>query len=293
MLSSSIQKIAPSELVLNKDGSVYHINLKPEDIADNVLVVGDQNRVEMISSFFDTIEIKKQSREFVTHTGTYNGKRVTALSTGIGTDNIDIVINELDAAVNIDLENRVIKKDLRSLNIIRIGTCGGMQSDVPVESYIASKHGLGFDGVMHFYDRNTTDNELQIEKAFSYHMGDLHDINKPYLTTASDKLLGSIAFDMKKGITLTANGFYGPQGRVLRLPLTKPNWNDLLTSFEYEDLKICNYEMETSTLYGLCNQLNHNCLTVCLVVANRVLKAFSKDYKPHMKILIKTVLDRL
>lgn len=286
-------KIGASELVLNADGSVYHINLKPEDIADNVIVVGDQNRVKMVSDFFDSIEVEKQSREFVTHTGTYKGKRVTVLSTGIGTDNIDIVLNELDAAVNIDLKERTIKSNLRKLNIIRIGTCGALQKDVAVNSFLASVHSLGLDGVLHFYKREVAELEVDLEKAFLNHMGLYHNINSPYATTVSANLIQKVAFDMEKGITLTANGFYGPQGRVLRLPLQKQEWNDLLTSFSWNQLRICNYEMETSALYGLGKLLNHNCLTVCLVVANRLAKEFSEDYKPHMKRLIETVLDRI
>ncbi len=281
-----------SELTLNPDFSVYHLALRAEHIADKVIVVGDQNRVALVSAFFDTIECKIEKREFVTHTGTYKGKRITVLSTGIGTDNIDIVLNELDAAVNIDPRNKQLVDKLRTLQIIRIGTCGALHSHTPVHSHIASLHAIGLDGVLNYYQYTHNDQQNQILKAYLSIMGDYKKMNSPYVSSCDLELLHTVAFDMHKGITATANGFYGPQGRVLRLPIQKENFNDALTDFSLDDLRILNYEMETSTLFGLSHLLNHRALTVCLVVANRALKTFSENYKPHMIGLIEKVLDR-
>ncbi len=287
-----VNRIAESELVLNADNSVYHLHLKNEHVADNVIVVGDQDRVELISSFFDKIEFKIQNREFVTHTGTFNGKRVTAISTGIGTDNIDIVINELDAAINIDLQTREIKKEKRHLNIVRIGTSGALQGDIPVDSFVLSSHGLGMDGLLNFYDIDNITN-MDMEVAFEKHTNWNLRFNKPYIIPASESLFKKLAPDKFTGITATACGFYAPQGRVLRLPLQMNDLNEKLTSFKYNELRIANFEMETSALYGLSALLGHQSATVCTIVANRIRKEFSTDYKKAVKLLIGNVLETL
>lgn len=291
MLSAT--QIAPSELIINPDGSVYHLKLKPEHIATNVIVVGDPGRVEMISSKFDKIEYKIQNREFITHTGIYKGKRITVLATGIGTDNIDIVLNELDAAVNIDLEKRTIKEKHTQLNIIRIGTSGALQEDIPVDSFVASTHGLGLDGLLPFYKDLSKINEEELTFEFISQTKWNNEFNRPYIIKGSEELLNKIAFDFYKGITATANGFYGPQGRKLRLELQRNDLNELLNRFSYKNLRITNFEMETSALYGLGKLLGHNTCTVCAIVANRMAQQYSKDYKTAIDKLITIVLERL
>lgn len=286
--------IPESELILNPDGSVYHISLKPEHVADDVIVVGDQHRVERVSNFFDTIEHKSVSREFITHTGIYKGKKITVMSTGIGTDNIDIAINELDAAVNIDLKTRTVKKEHKKLNIIRIGTSGALQSDLPVDSFLISRFGLGFDGLLQYYQLNSTDEEKSLLKDFIIHTNWNPDLATPYIVRSSDELFNKLnKGDMNEGITGTAAGFYGPQGRILRLPLKNNNLNEQLTSFISNGQRVTNFEMETSALYGLGRLLGHNCVTVCVLIANRLRGEYSKDYKKAVDKLIKTVLDRL
>ena len=282
-----------SELVLNKDGSVYHLHLKPEHIADTVLLVGDQGRVEQISAKFDNIEFSIQNREFCTQTGSYNGKRITVMSTGIGTDNIDIAINELDAAVNIDLENRSIKTETTSLNLIRIGTCGALQPGVPVDSFAISSYGIGFDGLLNFYEHSKTKNEAQIQSDFvDFYKNNGHDIDV-YVSEGNQELIAKLEPGMIKGITATANGFYGPQGRVLRLKAQIPGQNELLRDFRSSENRIINFEMETSGLYGIGGLLGHKCCTVCAVIANRFSKTYSENYKLTVDNLIDTVLDRL
>lgn len=285
-------KIGDSELILNPDGSVYHLHLKPENVAENVIVVGDQGRVEMISKYFDNIEFKVQSREFVTHTGTFNGKRITALSTGIGTDNIDIVMNELDAAVNIDLVNRIPKQNHTALNVVRIGTSGALQGDIPVDSFVLSTHGLGMDGLLNFYDVDSI-NEADLEQAFIAHTNWNKRFNHPYFVKGSAELINKLSPDKHLGITATACGFYGPQGRVLRLPLQMNDLNEKLTSFNHNGHRITNFEMETSALFGLGALLGHNTATVCTIVANRIRKEFSKNYKVSVDKLIVNVLETL
>lgn len=288
-----MERIKESELIINPDGSIYHLKLRPEDIAENIIVVGDQNRVEAISKHFDTIECKKSNREFYTHTGTFNGKRISVLSTGIGTDNIDIVINELDALVNIDLEERKLKEKLTSLNIVRLGTSGALQPDIEVDSFVVSEYGMGMDGLLNFYDYGDI-TEDEISNAFIMHTKWNERLAYPYVIEASDKLVQKIAKDdLKKGITATAPGFYGPQGRVLRLPLIDPHINSKVESFNYDGYRIVNFEMETSALFGLGKLLGHNTVTVCDIIANRVTKKFSKDYKKSVESLIQLVLDRL
>jgi uridine phosphorylase len=285
--------IAETELILNPNGSVYHLKLLPEDLADDVIVVGDQGRVETISALFDKIDCKIQNREFVTHTGYYKGKRITALSTGIGTDNIDIVLTELDALVNIDLKTRTIKSTKKSLNIIRIGTSGALQGDIAVDSFVASSYGMGFDGLLNYYAGRDLCDEPSIAEAFMAHSGWLKSLPYPYVVKASETLLKQVAFDMNQGITATAPGFYGPQGRQLRLAPAIADLNEKLTAFHYGDIRVTNFEMETSALYGLGRLLGHNCLTVCAIIANRVKREYSKDYHPTIVGLIQTVLERV
>ncbi len=282
-----------TELILTADNRVYHINLKAEDIADNVIVVGDQNRVAQISSYFSKIDFKTEHREFITHTGTFNGKRVTVLSTGIGTDNIDIVLNELDAAVNINPEKRELNPTLRSLNIIRLGTSGALQADIPVNGLVVSSHGLGLDGLLNFYQDWKTINEDAISEEFIKHTKWLSNLPYPYCVKGSDELLKIFAEGNHVGITATAPGFYGPQGREIRLKAAATDLNELLTSFRLNDQRITNFEMETSALYGLGKLLGHNCLTVCVIIANRVRKEFTSDYKKSVEVLIESCLNRL
>lgn len=283
-----------TELILGKDNRVYHINLRNEDIADDVIVVGDQNRVAQISSYFSKIDFKTEHREFITHTGTFNGKRITVLSTGIGTDNIDIVLNELDAAVNINLEKRELNPIHRKLNIIRLGTSGSLQGDIPVNGLVASSHGIGLDGLLNFYENWRTVNENEISEAFIKHSNWQKNLAYPYCVAASSDMLTKFIDDnLFVGITATAPGFYGPQGRQIRLKSSAPNLNELLTEFNYNNLRITNFEMETSALYGLGKLLNHNCLTICVIIANRVRKEFTSNYNKSVDILIENCLNKL
>ena len=282
-----------TELILTADKRVYHINLKAEDIADDVIVVGDQHRVAQISDHFSKIEFKTEHREFVTHTGIYNGKRVTVLSTGIGTDNIDIVMNELDAAVNINLETRELNPTHRSLNIIRLGTSGALQADIPVNGIVVSSHGLGLDGLLNFYDNWQSINENDISDSFIKHTNWLPNLPFPYCVKASDQLIEKFKTGTHIGITATAPGFYGPQGRQIRLKAAMPDLNELLTAYKLGEYRITNFEMETSALYGLGKLLNHQCLTACVIIANRVRKEFTSDYKKSVEILIQESLQRL
>ncbi len=285
--------IPETELILNPNGSVYHIKLLPENIADNIIIVGDQGRVEIVSGFFDAIDFKIQNREFITHTGTFNGKRISVISSGIGTDNIDILINELDAVVNIDLKTRTPKIEKKSLNIVRIGTSGALQSDIPVDSFIVSSHGLGFDGLMNYYLDLPNINENELSEAFIKQTNWNRNLPYPYVIKGSESLINTIGFDMRKGITATAPGFYGPQGRKLRLSPWVEDFNQQLTDFNHSNNRITNFEMETSALYGLGKLLGHQTCTVCAIIANRVIKQYSKDYHPTVERLILTVLERL
>jgi uridine phosphorylase len=282
-----------TELILTQDNRVYHINLKGEDIANDVIVVGDQGRVEQISKYFSKIEFKTAHREFVTNTGIFNGKRITVLSTGIGTDNIDIVLNELDAAVNIDPITRQEKENKRKLNIIRLGTSGSLQEDIPVNGLVVSSHGIGLDGLLNFYQswEKVCDNE--ISEGFIKHTDWSVNLPYPYCVPANKDLFAKFKPGNFFGITATAPGFYGPQGRQLRLNAAKPELNELLTTFKYEEHRISNFEMETSALYGLGSLLGHNCLTVCVIIANRIRKEFTKDYSKSVDLLIKDCLERL
>lgn len=283
--------IHPSELVLNEDGSVYHLKLKPEHIAQDIIVVGDPGRVQMISSYFDTIEFIIENREFITHTGVINGKRLSVIATGIGTDNIDIVLNELDALVNVDLESREVKENLTSLNILRIGTCGSIQKDVPADRVILSSHAIGMDGLLNFYQFKMTNEEQELIDAFLNHT-QWTNLNQPYLVKGSSQWSNRFLNIplIETGITLTAPGFYGPQGRAIRLQPSIENQNDLFATFSYNGMRVVNYEMETSALYGLSRLLGHNACTLCLVVANRRANSFSKNYKASMQQLVEKVL---
>lgn len=287
------KKFKESELILNPSGSVYHIDLLPENIAPVVIVVGDQHRVGEISKYFDHIDFKTQSREFITHTGTLNNKRITVLSTGIGTDNIDIVINELDAAVNIDLEKRVPKDEHTSLDIIRLGTSGALQPEIEVDTFVASSYGLGLDGLINFYLHDDDLLEKDIAEAFINQTGWDSKLPHPYIVKASQKLLDKVAKGLTQGITATASGFYGPQGRELRIPLAFPELNEKIENFNYQGHRITNFEMETSALYALGKTLGHNTLTICDIIANRVNRTYSKDYKKSVEKLIQFVLERI
>lgn len=283
----------PSELVLNNKNQVYHLGLSPENISDKIILVGDQDRVHLISSFFDNIENKSQHREFVCHTGFYNKKRISVISTGIGTDNIDIVVNELDALANIDLLTREEKITKKSLVLIRIGTCGILQANIPVHSYILSTHAFGLDNVAHFYRSNFSDEEKTLCKEIVNHVV-FPDTIKPYLVSATPSLLHILKSSKTHlGITVTSSGFYGPQGRQLRLENSMSAMNEKLTSFQFKDHRITNFEMESSALFALGSGLGHACATICLGIANRPNMEFSKGYDKEMEGLIQYVLDRI
>lgn len=285
--------IKNSELILNPDGSVYHLNLKPEHISDTLIFVGDQDRVEKITSHFDSIEFKTQKREFKTETGYYKGKRLTVISTGIGPDNIDIVLNELDALVNIDLKTRQPKEELKSLNIVRVGTSGSLQKDIPVDSFVISTHGLDINGMLHFYKIENILNP-DIENAFIKHTN--WDKNKARPIVINNSSFLEAVFDsddVYKGITGTAGGFYGPQGRVLRLPLYDASLNNKLDTFKYKDYRITNFEMETSVIYGLSKLLGHNALSLNAIIANRPNGDFSKNPHDTIEKLILYTLERI
>jgi len=288
-----MKQIEASELIINKDGSIFHLHLHPEDIADTIILVGDQDRVEVVSKFFEKIEVKKQNREFRTQTGYFNGKRITVTSTGIGTDNIDIVVNELDALANIDLSGRTIKDVRKSLNFVRIGTSGALQGDIPVDTPVASAMAIGFDGLLNYYANRNQVCNLPMEAAFKKYMDWNGQLTSPYFVEGSSGLLEKVAFDMRKGLTISAPGFYGPQGRVLRLPLQDAEINEKITAFEYQQAKITNYEMECSAIYGLSKLLGHQALTVCNIIANRIRKEYSQDYKITVEKLVLTILERL
>ena len=288
-----MRRIAESELILNPDGSVYHLNLRPENIANEIIFVGDQKRVDRIAAHFDSIEFETQKREFHTVTGFYKGKKLSVMSTGIGPDNIDIVMNELDALVNIDLEKRVIKDTHTTLNIVRIGTSGSLQADIPVDSFVLGKYGLGMDGMLHYYDSAHV-RELDMEEAFIKHTHWDHNKARPYIVKNSDFLEKILLTDeVYSGITGTAGGFFGPQGRVLRLPLSDPDMNKKLDSFEYNGVRMSNLEMETSAIYGLSKLLGHNACSMNAIIANRANMTFSKDPYVPVDGLIKYTLERL
>ena len=285
--------IPETELILNPNGSIYHLQLLPEHIADDVIIVGDPERVKTVSSLFDTVDLIIQNREFVTHTGWYNGKRITVISSGIGTDNIDILMNELDAVVNIDLKTRVLNEKHKSLNIIRIGTSGALQQDIPVDSFVASTYGIGFDGLLNFYSELQKVNDDKLSEAFIKQTNWDKHLAYPYAVKGSEILLRTIGSGMRKGITATAPGFYGPQGRKLKLTPWVEDFNQQLTKFHHNENRILNFEMETSALYGLGALLGHQTCTVCAIIANRLTKQFSNNYHVAVEQLIRLVLERL
>ncbi len=283
--------IAESELIINNRGAIYHLDCRPEEVANNIILVGDPDRVSIVSKHFDRIECKMKHREFITHTGYIGKKRITVLSTGIGPDNIDIAMNELDALVNIDFDTRVIKQNLTSLNIFRFGTSGSLQSEIPVDSFVAGTHGLGFDNVMHFYTLPNTSEEREIIGAFQHHTGLTSGHVIPYIYEGSNKLLHHFTKGYHTGITVTCPGFYGPQGRILRLDVAYPGLVDKLSSFSHQQHRISNFEMESSAIYGLGKSLGHNCLSLNVIVANRVVKQFSKDGANAVEALISKSLN--
>jgi len=286
-----MQEIAASELIINDRGAIYHLDVKPDEIAQNIITVGDPARVGEVSKYFDNVEVKRYHREFVTHTGWLGKKRISVVSTGIGTDNIDIVLNELDALVNIDLENRCVKNELKHLNIIRVGTSGSLQADVPVDSFVASTHGIGIDNLMNFYIHDNNEEDKQLLHAFVTQT-QLHGrISYPYIAGASMALIKHFVDGYHQGITVTCPGFYGPQGRILRLGVTNPELIDNLAGFKFGQYRITNFEMETAGIYGLGKALHHNCLSLSAMVANRIHKNFSLDALTLVEKLIKKTLE--
>lgn len=285
-------KIPVSELPKQPNGAIYHLDLFPEEIADDIILVGDPGRVEKISDRFDKVELKRQNRELITHTGMKNGKRLSVISTGMGTDNIDIVLTELDALANIDLEKMEVKNEHKSLNLIRIGTSGALQAEIDTGSFVASAYGLGIDGVLQFY-KNKGDFEDDLVEAFVKQTDWNEKLPYPYCTAASQQLLDKVAHDFYQGITVSAPGFFGPQGRSVRAPLMYPELNQKIEEFSFNGKSITNMEMECSAIYGLSKVLGHNPLTVCLIVANRVTYGSAFDYHTMMNKLIDTVLERL
>jgi uridine phosphorylase len=288
-----MQTIASSELIINNRGALYHINCRPEEVADTIITVGDPDRVKEVSKYFDRLEFANQHREFITHTGYIGKKRLSVISTGIGPDNIDIVINELDALANIDLETRMVKDELSALKIIRVGTSGSLQSDIHVDSFVASTHGLGLDNLLNFYKHDCNEEEAQLLNAFSNHTKLGNDISSPYLNTASPFLLKSFVEGFHHGITVTCPGFYGPQGRVLRMGLAHPQLIDQLTTFQFGNHKITNFEMETSAIYGMGRILGHHTLSLSAIVANRISKTFSSDGNAAVEKLILVTLENI
>ena len=285
---------AESELIINPDGSIFHLHLKPEQLADKVILVGDPGRVPTVVAHFEKQECDIQSREFRSITGTYNGKRITVLSTGIGCDNIDIVMNELDALANIDFHTREEKAELRSLEIVRIGTCGGLQLNTPEGTFVSSVKSIGFDGLLNYYAGRNEVCDLELEEAFKKHMNWCPQKGAPYVIDADPELTNRIAGEnMVRGITIACGGFFGPQGRQLRIPLQDPNQNEKVESFEYNGLRINNFEMESSALAGLARLLGHKATTCCMVIANRRTGKANAAYKQTIDSLIQTVLDRI
>ena len=285
--------IGPSELVLNKDGSIYHLNLLPEEIADTIILVGNQDRVEKVSRYFDEVDFRKQKREFITHTGTLNNKRISAVSTGIGTDNIDIVLNEIDALHNIDLKSREVKEEIKQLNFVRIGTSGAVQPDIPVDSFVLSEYAIGFDNVLHFYNSEKIQYP-EIQLAFIDHMDWSVFKSIPYVVSSDLLLAEQLSSDQViKGFTGTNVGFYGPQGRVLRLSTEDDELNEKLASFEYEGMRITNLEMESSAIYGLSALMGHRALSMNTILANRSTKEFSDKPAEAIDNLIQYTLEKL
>ena len=290
-------RIPESELIINGDGSAFHIHLKPEELADNVILVGDPGRVDMIADLLDELEFRHASREFVSVTGRRNGKRITILSHGIGPDNIDIVMTELDALANVDFVTREVKPVHRALNILRIGTSGALHADIPLGSFVLSHISVGFDGVMNWYGNRDKITIPAVEEAFKAHMNWEKTLPSPYFARSSDKIINLLRDVTIPGVTISAPGFYGPQGRVVRIPLAMPDMLERIESFRFEDggipYRITNFEMESAPLDGLCTHLGHHAGTVCCIVANRYLKSSNPDYKPYIRRLAEIAVDRL
>ena len=288
--------IAPSELIINPDGSCFHLHVKPGQISNKIILVGDPGRVKLVAAHFEEKEFEVESREFRTVTGLYKGKRITVVSTGIGCDNIDIVVNELDALANIDFDTRLVKDEFTQLELVRLGTCGGLQEYTPVGTFIASQRSIGFDGLLNFYAGRDEVCDLDFEKAFLQHMDwkGSQCIAYPYVVKADESLIDRIgADDMVRGVTIACGGFYGPQGRSLRLPLADPNANSKIVSFDYNGEQITNFEMESSALAGLGRLMGHKAMTCCMVIANRLAGKANPNYKNSIDTLIQTVLDRI
>lgn len=286
-----MQPIAPSELILNSRGAIYHLNLLPEELAPVIITVGDPDRVQEVSKHFDEVEFTTNHREFVTHTGRLGSKRITVVSTGIGPDNIDIVLNELDALVNIDLTSRTVKNSLQSLYIIRIGTSGALQADIPVDDFVVSTHGLGIDNLLNFYTHDINNEEKNLLQQFITHTQVNEQVSQPYINTASSALLKHFVEGFHHGITVTCPGFYGPQGRVLRLGISHPDLIDRLTEFQMGNHRITNFEMETAAIYGLGKLLGHQCISLSAIVANRVNHTFSGNGALAVENLIEKALE--
>lgn len=285
---------APSELIINEDGSIFHLHLTPEQLAEKVILVGDPGRVALVASHFDTIECEVSNREFRTITGKFRGKRLTVLSTGIGCDNIDIVVNELDALANIDFRTRTEKNQLQSLTLVRIGTCGGLQPDTPTGTFIASMKSIGFDGLLNFYAGRNRVCDIDFEQEFKKQVHWDDQMGNPYVATANSELVEKIAQnDMVRGVTIACGGFFGPQGRELRIPLHDPKLNEKIENFEYKGMRITNFEMESSALAGLSSLMGHKAVTVCMVIANRLVKEANVGYKNTIDGLIEKVLERI
>lgn len=288
------QQFPPSELIINDDGSIFHLHVKPKHLADKIILVGDPGRVALVASHFDSVESEAQSREFHSITGKYRGKRIMAQSTGIGCDNIDIVMNELDALANIDFETRTEKTEHRKLTLVRVGTCGGLQPETPEGTYIASVKSIGFDGLLNFYAGRNEASDLDFEKEFKRQVEWNPQLGNPYVATEDPVLTDRIAGnDMVRGVTIACGGFFGPQGRQLRLPLADPNLNQKIENFEYKGLKITNFEMESSALAGLATLMGHSATTCCMVIANRRAHRANTGYKSTIDGLIRMVLDRI
>lgn len=288
-----MKKYPPSELTLNEQGKLYHLGIDGNDVADTVILVGDPDRVQFVGQFFDSIRFEQENREFCTLTGEYKGKEITVMSTGIGTDNIDIVLTELDAAVNIDLNLRQDNSKKRTLNIVRIGTCGALQEDIAPGSHIISKYAIGLDGLAHFYEIPFTADEEAAFESFIEQTNWPASLNRPYIKAGSQQLIQQLGKGMEAGITTTANGFYGPQGRSIRLPLSQPDFKTNLRRFKWNDARATNLEMETSGLYIMADALGHQAVTVCLVLANRYSNSFEPNYQDKMRNLVLLILDRL
>ena len=288
------RKFPESELIINNDGSCFHLHLRPEQLADKVILVGDPGRVNTVANHFDTKECEVSSREFHTITGNYKGKRITVQSTGIGCDNIDIVVNELDSLANIDYQTREEREEHRTLTLVRIGTCGGLQPFTPTGTFVASVKSIGFDGLLNFYGGRNKVCDLKMEEAFKQHMNWNPLLGAPYVAQADEELIDRIAQDdMVRGYTIACGGFYGPQGRQLRIPLADHTQNEKVEAFEYDGRKICNFEMESSALAGLSSLLGHKAMTCCMVIANRYAQKMNTEYKNSIDTLIEKVLDRI